>query len=251
MLSVIVLLVVSLTASSFAAPMRGVLNDAYNYSEDLAQYFSRVSRHIDAANGNRKPICDASNISLPSSTLPIPTNLKIRYVAVGRGTQNYTCTSSSPDIAPVAAGAIANLYDATCIAANYPDLMPTLPKVAYSVPLPGDELSPLPPANMGLIGHHFFRDATTPVFNLDTTSSRQYGIAITKKIGSFGAPSNSLQGANGAVPWLYLTTINGTMGDYRSVYRVETAGGQPPKTCENLPSNFTVQYAANYYFYGK
>lgn len=129
--------------------------------------------------------------------------------------------------------------------------MPTLPKVAYSVPLPGDELSPLPPANMGLIGHHFFRDATTPVFNLDTTSSRQYGIAITKKIGSFGAPSNSLQGANGAVPWLYLTTINGTMGDYRSVYRVETAGGQPPKTCENLPSNFTVQYAANYYFYGK
>lgn len=87
MLSVIVLLVVSLTASSFAAPMRGVLNDAYNYSEDLAQYFSRVSRHIDAANGNRKPICDASNISLPSSTLPIPTNLKIRYVAVGRGTQ--------------------------------------------------------------------------------------------------------------------------------------------------------------------
>lgn len=89
MLSVTVLLVVSLTASSFAAPTRGVLNDAYNYSEDLAQYFSRVSRHIDTANGNRnrKPICGVSNISLPSSTLPIPTNLKIRYVAVGRGTQ--------------------------------------------------------------------------------------------------------------------------------------------------------------------
>ena len=128
--------------------------------------------------------------------------------------------------------------------------MSLLPSVAYSIPVPSDPgSSPVPPANLFLLGHHFFANSTTPVFNLDTTSDRQLGIIISKKVGSVDAPSNSVKGDNGAAPWLYLQAHQGTEGNYKSVYRVNTAGGQPPTTCENMPSNFTVQYAANYYFY--
>jgi hypothetical protein len=125
-----------------------------------------------------------------------------------------------------------------------------LPNIAYRIPLPSSGSDRLPPANLDLMGHHFF-DGSTPVFNLDTTATQQFGIARTKKEAQIEAPSNAIQGNNGAVAWLYLSATSGTVGDYASVYRVDTAAGQPPKTCKDMPSQFTVQYAANYYFYGK
>lgn len=42
--------------------------------------------------------------------------------------------------------------------------------------------------------------------------------------------------------------------DYRpnvkEIYRVNTAGGNPPKTCDGMPTTFEIQYAAEYWFYG-
>jgi hypothetical protein len=169
---------------------------------------------------------------------------------VAAPTQNYSCATSTADSKPVAIGAVASLYNATCIAANYPDMLDILPNIAYKLQLPTDSWATLPYANLNLLGHHFFQNSI-PIFNLDTTAQRQYGIAFTKKKAELAAPSSAVQGANGAVAWLYLTTTNGTIGDYESVYRVDTAGGSPPKTCENQQSVITVQYAANYYFFGK
>lgn len=160
-----------------------------------------------------------------------------------------------PDVKPVAVGALATLYNASCLAANYPDLIAIAPDVAINIPLPPDPSTPFPPANLELLGHHYFSDATTPIFNLDTTPEHQYGIAISKKKAQMDAPANAVKGENGvgdgAVAWLYLETIDGTVGGYKSVYRVNTAGGQPPESCANMPSSFTVQYAADYYFYGE
>ena len=69
------------------------------------------------------------------------------------------------------------------------------------------------------------------------------------------APANAIKGqngvGNGAVAWLYLNTTNATQGDVRAVYRVNTAGGNPPKTCEGSDAVFSVQYAAEYWFYSK
>lgn len=49
----------------------------------------------------------------------------------------------------------------------------------------------------------------------------------------------------GAVPWLKLTARDGTTGGLQEAYRVNTAGGNPPTTCEeHVGSNFDVQYAA-------
>ena len=100
------------------------------------------------------------------------------------------------------------------------------------------------------MGQHFFTDAT-PEFNLNTTPQKQDGIAMTKKEGAIDAPSGSVSGQYGAVPWLYLTSTDGTVGNYKSVYRVNTAAGAPPKTCKGMPLTFQMQYAANYYFFGE
>lgn len=144
---------------------------------------------------------------------------------------------------------MADLFDVTCIAANDSDKLADLPKTALKIPDSSDVASALSRSKMDLLGHHYFQ-GSTPVFNLDTTSDKQDGIAFTKVQKKLEAPSGSEQGDNGAVEWLYLSTIDGTVGDFKSVYRVSTAGGAPPKTCENVPSNIEVQYAANYFFFG-
>lgn len=171
-------------------------------------------------------------------------------VKISQQSQNYSCATSTSDSTPEAIGAVANLYNVTCIAANDPDMVAKLPNMAYKMPSINNYSSILRAANVDLLGHHFFQ-GSTPVFNLDTTPAQQYGIAFTKVQKKVDAPPDSVQGDNGAVEWLYLSTISGTVGDYKSVYRVNTAGGAAPKTCENMPSVITVQYAANYYFYGE
>ncbi|CAL5866756.1 uncharacterized protein PFLUO_LOCUS966 [Penicillium psychrofluorescens] len=246
-------LLVCFAAVSLAQPTR-FFDDIYNYSENLAEFYSKVSEHINNAKYQSKPSmgCNPSSITLPSyaSGLPGPTGVSPMYVALGRGTQNYTCADSTENTIPVSIGALANLYNATCIAANFPDLMEMLPNIAYNIPLPDFEYTALPPANIDLMGHHFFYDSTTPEFNLDTTTSKQYGVAMTKKQDSIDAPSDAFKGEYGAVVWLYLSTTTGTVGNYKSVYRVNTAGGNPPATCKGMPSAFTMQYSANYYFFG-
>lgn len=128
--------------------------------------------------------------------------------------------------------------------------MVMLPRIAYKITLPTNLYAAFPPANILLMGHHYFSDATTPEFNLDTTRNKQYGIVMTKKGAAIDAPSDAAQGDYGAVSWLYLTTTTGTVGRYKSVYRVNTASGSPPSTCEGMASSFEIQYSANYYFFG-
>ncbi|CAI7608523.1 unnamed protein product [Penicillium glandicola] len=245
-------LIICLAATSLAAPTN-FLDDAYNWTDELAEFYSKVSQYINTAKSNVKAsaTCDTSKIALPSyaSGLTSPTGLTATYVALGRGTQNYTCADSTSSSTPTAIGAVARLYNATCIAANYPDLLATLPNLAYKISLPTNGYASFPPANLDLLGHHFFYDATTPEFNLNTTPESQDGIVMTKKAGSLDAPSSAVSGEYGAVAWLYLTSTNGTVGNYKSVYRVNTASGSPPTTCKGMPDAFEIQYSANYYFF--
>lgn len=261
--------ILCLSAVSLAAPTK-FLDSAYDWSDELAEFYGKISQYISTAKHNiRASTCDASKIALPSyaSGLTTASGLKPVYVALGRGTQvcspsincqaaltqsqNYTCADSTSSSTPVSAGAVARLYDATCIAANYPSLLEKLPRLAYKITLPSSEDASFPLSNIDLLGHHFFYDATTPEFNLNTTPDKQHGIVMTKKGGSIDAPSTAFSGEYGAVAWLYLTSTDGTVGNYKSVYRVDTAAGSPPKTCQGMPSAFQMQYAANYYFFGQ
>jgi Protein of unknown function (DUF3455) len=155
---------------------------------------------------------------------------------------------------PVQIGAVANLYDASCIAANYSDLLDLLTEIVIDFSLPSTSVqTPLAPANIDLLGHHYFTNSTTPTFNLDTTPEKQYGIVMAKKADSMSAPSGSIVGQNnqgyGATTWLYLTSVAGTVGDYTEVYRVNTAGGNAPSNCSGQAANVEIQYSAQYYFY--
>ncbi|MDI1485476.1 MAG: hypothetical protein OHK93_000614 [Ramalina farinacea] len=204
---------------------------------DLTQY------HVPLSNG--------------SQSLPSP-NSTLKAITLGRGTQNYTCKpSGTPTSVPVAVGAKANLIDLSPLLAH-----PFFNSDAESVVLdavPAWFLN-LADANtiieffkivfniiLDILGVHFFNDAGVPTFSLGDT-----GTLLGKKVGDIIAPANADPGPGGqgpgAVDWLYLSQAPGSEG-LSSVYRVETAGGKPPKSCDGQPDDIEVQYAALYWFY--
>lgn len=55
---------------------------------------------------------------------------------------------------------------------------------------------------------------------------------------------------DGAVAWLKLSESESASGQVlKEVYRLNTAGGSPPKECTGMQSAFEVQYAAEYWIY--
>ena len=272
------LLLASLAALGLAAPTP---TTSYQWSSELAQFYSVVDKHIEQVRARQltqePPTCGLSNAVMPVAPTPLPSpdsSLILREVTIGRGVQvrrpqpilfhahsltlvrqNYTCAVASPEYTPVPIGAIASLYNASCIAANYPDILSMLPSLALEFPAPPASSSGLAPSNIDLSGHHYFATNTTPVFNLDVSPdpAQQIGNVVGHKTANSTAPAGATPGANGvgngAVAWLYLEATNATLGDVRAVYRVNTAGGSPPATCQSSPAEFSVQYAAEYWFY--
>ncbi|KAI1812237.1 hypothetical protein GGS20DRAFT_558990 [Poronia punctata] len=236
----------------------------------ISEYFNLLAQKIDTARFlPQAPLCDLSNAHIPTvskSPLPPPTaGLKVKHVAIGRGTQNYTCPATSPSSSPpVAAGAVATLFNASCVASTYPDLLHVIPRLAlyFDLDLGAsvdalnaqlNRVTRLGPTNLDVSGKHFFTNATTPFFNLDTSRHR-IGEAPCSKTNATDAPEDAPKGRNGekAVPWLRLATNEqGTTGGIHEVYRVQTVGGSAPETCEGQPEAFTVQYAAEYWFYAE
>jgi hypothetical protein len=149
--------------------------------------------------------------------------------------------------APVSIGANATLYNATCIASTYPDLLAALPNVALQFNLTNTNQALLSPSNLAISGHHFFTNTTTPFFNLDS-AAENLGVAPCAKNNTVPAPAGASVGQGnvgyGAVAWLKLLTRDGATGNLEEVYRVNTAGGNPPATCAGMPATFEVQYAA-------
>jgi hypothetical protein len=172
-------------------------------------------------------------------------------VAVGRGTQNYTCDLANATATPVPIGAVASLFDISCVAANAKELLPALPIIALDLPVPvsTDDNSPI---MQDMTGHHYFLDDTTPFFNMDT-SLHQYGMGALQKANASDAPTGAYAGpngqGNGAVQWLKLDIKPSTQDSWKQVYRLDTAGGTPPKMCTGQPSAFEVPYAAVYWLF--
>ena len=123
-----------------------------------------------------------------------------------------------------------------------------LPRVALQYNLTGTNQISLSPSNLQISGHHYF-EAAVPTFNLDTTSMN-LGIAPTSKNSSVNAPAGAPLGQYnqgfGSVAWLKLLATEAATGNIEEVYRVNTAGGNPPKTCAGMPSDFEVQYSAEW-----
>lgn len=137
---------------------------------------------------------------------------------------------------------MASLFNATCNAVRAPAVLANVTALALNYEIPTSEI-----AETLLSGHHEFTDKGVPLFKL-VTESVNYGMVYGKVIANSTAPTTASKGTNdlGSVLWLKL---NGIDGDYKEVYRINTAGGAAPKTCEGINGEFTVPYAAEYWFW--
>lgn len=250
-------IIISTLAVASAAPTFPDINlkDVVNPDdtlESLSDYFNTLATRVQLAKVlSEPPICDVSAAKMPESPdgLPGPSNgLKPRAITVGRGTQNYTCTPGDASAEPKAAGAYAHLFDASCIASLYPDLLTRLPAMALRFNL--SDPAQLGASPLAATGMHFFTDSTTPYFNLGDNEERG-GEAWTSKEADAPAPSSAAVGQKGesAVAWLKLSTKGDTGGNMKEVFRVSTAGGSPPATCEGMEETFEVEYATVYWFW--
>ncbi|EAW14349.1 LOW QUALITY PROTEIN: uncharacterized protein ACLA_073850 [Aspergillus clavatus NRRL 1] len=107
------------------------------------------------------PLCDTNSI-LPM----LSRGLTLKYLAIGRGTQNYTCAPGHESALPTAKGAVATLFDASCIASRSPTILHELPLVLSgvssntSVSLP-DQLTARK-SNALVLGEHHFTGRAPP-----------------------------------------------------------------------------------------
>jgi hypothetical protein len=175
-------------------------------------------RQDNSSNGTET--CDLTTVQQPTSTLQAPgADLALVLIAVGKGTQNYTCSNATA--APAAIGAVANLFNESCAIASG-----TLGSIEEDA---------------AAIGAHFFVDTTTPDFDIIGLGNTQ-----AKKVESVPAP----QATN--VPWLRLEAQQqGTTSAVREIYRLNTVGGVAPANCQGQAagSTVTVEYQAQYWIY--
>ncbi|SMQ47639.1 unnamed protein product [Zymoseptoria tritici ST99CH_3D7] len=196
--------------------------------------------------------CNTAAVQMPQAPQPLPpptAGLTLYHVALGRGTQNYTCDQTNTTSIPVAAGAVASLWNVTCLSADSPSLLSAIPNIALALPVPQPNS---PTAYNALSGHHYFSDATTAYFDLDTALG-EYGRGGFKKVNATPAPSDAVKGQRGqgygSVPWLKLVGKGDEGCEAKEIYRINTAGGNPPKTCAGMGKTFEVEYSAEYWFY--
>jgi len=192
--------------------------------------------------------CDLSRavLKLPSTAaaanMSIPAGQKPAFVLLGKGVQNYTCTAG----VYTTNMAVAELFDASCSVGT--PLYSTLPKLALAAGI----RSPFPKQITALIGslrfgdHYFQKLSATaasanPVFDLRATKKGDY-VAVSK-VTSVASPVTPAS----TVAWVQLKNVEGSLA--QSVFRVETAGGQPPATCTKEGEVKTVPYAAMYWFF--
>lgn len=215
----------------------------FNSTEALPSKSETSPNEIRAASPNLSaytPVLTDGTASLPSPTGTL------KYITLGRGTQNYTC-ASSPTGAPVAIGAAAALF-------NVAQLLPALSKSAGQAMLDtlpntavSESVAQISQSGLPVVGEHHFTAAGVPTWDLfGEDGALLYG----EGVGDIAAPQGANAGPQGygAVDWKALTAEAGSVG-LKEVYRVETAGGKAPASCGGSGAPIQVQYAAMYWFY--
>ena len=187
-----------------------------------------------------------TNSFLLSGTQALPTpNGTLKFITIGRGTQNYTCTSASPS--PVLVGANAVLLDASPLLPLLPPgegtaVLDLLPSYVIDFSFAAIEASKIPK-----LGKHYFDAKGVPTFDLGSN-----GLLKSKGVGDVAAPANASAGpfdqGYGAVDWKSLSDAGGSVG-LTAVYRVEVAGGKAPPSCVGVSAPIYIDYSALYWFY--
>lgn len=184
-------------------------------------------------------------LRLGTQSLPAP-NGTLKFITIGRGTQNYTCNSTFPS--PVLLGAKAILLDASPLLPLLPPgegtaVLDLLPRYVIDLDFAAIEASQIPK-----LGIHYFDSKGVPTFDLG-----QNGLLKGKGLADIPAPADASAGpfdqGYGAVDWKTLGDAGGSVG-LKQVYRVETAGGKAPPSCAGVTEPIYIDYSALYWFYG-
>ncbi|KAK2685184.1 hypothetical protein QWA68_015873 [Fusarium oxysporum] len=236
---------------------------------NMAKDFSPAEYH------GRSSSCESRN---PVPVLPVnggpselpapPRDVTLKHISLGFGIQKYSCAGAGA--APAAVGALAVLYDVTCL---YPGQARSSLTAKKWASLPSDVLntrkvplnrnddggasltSPFPRKqplkveglrkSIPYLGRHFFNAAVVPTFDLDKANQ----LFVAKKIDGIKAPASAPAGpeGTGAVDWLYLGDAGGRQG-VSLVYRLLTAGGAS-HGCKAKGTD-SASYTTLYWFYG-
>jgi len=200
--------------------------------------------------------CPVSNdtLTLPAgSSIAVPSGQTPIAVTMGVGVQNYTCSNgtftsvySSLNITMFlfsyrTAGAVATLFDISCLVgtpefANVQNDFFALPASTQQ------QIEGCASRTRLLYAHHYFvtnpltGTGISPKFALAANGGADF--SILNKTGTINSPAGATN-----VAWLQLTSIQGTLA--KTVFRVDTVGGQPPTTCTGT-SPTSIPYAAKY-----
>ena len=189
--------------------------------------------------------CPVSNFQLTfpagQTALSIPEGQKPNHILLGSGVQNYTCTDAG---AYASAGAVAKLYDISCLVGT--PAFATIQDTFHKIPAPIKRTiqAALDRTPFLAVDHYFVQNPITnsgisPKFALHANGGREF--AIEAKVAGIAAPNT----AN--IDFLQLNTIQGTLG--KTVFRVDTVLGQPPKTCTPGSAPISVAYTSKYLIY--
>lgn len=142
----------------------------------IVKAYEAVSKQFDH--------CDISNIHLPqrgqNPELPNPgSNLKLKYVTFGVGTQNYTCANDDATTEPTAVGALATLYDASCFIRLASPALDALNKLALRLPIKDAQEIITDSIEMDNLGSHYFV-GKVPFFDL--IGSDQAMVTVDQKV---------------------------------------------------------------------
>lgn len=191
--------------------------------------------------------------SFPKPTLPLA------FVSVAIGTQNYTCSEHGNY---TAAGAVAELYDISCLAHGSSSSSPEFLKIQNDV-FAGWKDAPAGKTArevgwwfdsvLGHQGQHYFIPNPQTGQGLSakwdfTSTGRTNGVhdafVVVSRLAGAKAPTGAQD-----IDWLALASIDGGLG--KEVYRTDTVEGQPPSaTCKPGSGDVQVKYASKYWFYG-
>ncbi|EFR03154.1 hypothetical protein MGYG_06149 [Nannizzia gypsea CBS 118893] len=190
----------------------------------------------------QRPGCDISTKQLPKighpPELPGPeASLQLKYVTFGVGTQNYTCAGGVTK--PVHIGAVATLYDGSCLVNMNFRIMDILSYISLHTSNASAKWVLEDFLKLPKLGQHYFTGGR-PFFDLTTRGGSDK--AYVSVVANVPAPSNS------DVSWLRLNKVEGS--GMEVVFRVETQEGTSPATCDGKVSDFQVGYTAQYWVYG-
>jgi hypothetical protein len=168
-------------------------------------------------------------------------------IAVGVGIQNYTCSDKGKY---VSTGAVAELWDISCIAQS--DFFYQIEEFAikhydphHGKPLSIEEIPFMFPS----LGDHFFiptpegHTALSPKFDFTSSHGGESATFIVgSKVGEVRSP-RSRQHIN----WVEYSLTEGNLAKH--VFLTDTYGGQPPESCHPGSGPVSVTYAAKYWFF--